>query len=596
MKKTTKNITIIFLISFLSICLPSCKSNTNKQTLKQSILVNCDSLYNNADAFLKAAETEDSQQKLQEKLAHSRLTYKKIEWAIEYFLPEQARFMNGPALDELELEENRQFPPHGYQVIEEALSTPLTQETKKVIIRELKSLKSNALIVRKHFEALPFSPDQVIDATRLQVYRILTLGITGSDSPIANTSIPEAAVSLANINVVTNSLFGEKQSGNSAELHKKIEEAINFCKLNSDFDSFDRAHFITLYLNPISNLLHTCQREHNIQNVVRNRALNADAAFIFAEGAFDVNAFIPAPEYAFNENKAELGKMLFYDSSLSSDNTRSCATCHNPEKAFTDGLTVNTSLTGSNLKRNTPTLAYAALQHGQFWDMRQPDLEKQSVDVIQNRDEMHGNMDGILKTVSQNTTYKTLFKKAFKKNNIEPWQVQNALASYIRTMTKFNSRFDKYMRGNTTALNTEEIRGMNLFMGRAKCATCHFVPLFNGTVPPNFTKTEHEVLGTPQKAGSSERSTDPGRYEQNQLPQLLGAFKTPTLRNVALTAPYMHNGVYKTLEEVMDFYNKGGGYGIGVKADNQTLPIDKLGLSQAEIKAIIAFMKTLNDE
>ena len=137
---------------------------------------------------------------------------------------------------------------------------------------------------------------------------------------------------------------------------------------------------------------------------------------------------------------------------------------------------------------------------------------------------------------------------------------------------------------------------MNLFMGKAKCATCHFAPVFNGTVPPNFAKTEHEVVGTPKDKAGSALSDDTGRYMFNQMPQLKGAFKTPGLRNVAVTAPYMHNGVYDTLEEVVDFYNKGGGLGMGLPADNQTLPFDKLSLTDAEMKALVAFMKALTDE
>ena len=188
-----------------------------------------------------------------------------------------------------------------------------------------------------------------------------------------------------------------------------------------------------------------------------------------------------------------------------------------------------------------------------------------------------------------------IYKKAFpNSNNIEIWQVQNALASYIRSLNAFDSKFDIYMRGSSN-FTTQEKLGFNLFAGKAKCATCHFIPLFNGTVPPGYQKTEQEVIGVPSDKKGKKISPDLGRYAQYQMPQLKNSFKTPTLRNVAVTAPYMHNGVYNTLEEIVDFYNQGGGIGLGLSIDNQTLPQDKLNLSDNEAKALVAFMKTLTD-
>jgi cytochrome c peroxidase len=190
-----------------------------------------------------------------------------------------------------------------------------------------------------------------------------------------------------------------------------------------------------------------------------------------------------------------------------------------------------------------------------------------------------------------------LFKKAYSKTTKpEAWQIQNAIASYVRSLNSFDSRFDEYMRGKKNSLSNQEIEGMNLFMGKAKCASCHFTPLFNGTVPPGYSKTEHEVIGTPNEVSGKSLSTDLGRYIYNKMPQLKGAFKTPTVRNAAVTAPYMHNGVFKTLEEVVSFYNKGGGQGLGYEVENQTLPFDELKLNKKEEAALVAFMKTLTDK
>lgn len=151
------------------------------------------------------------------------------------------------------------------------------------------------------------------------------------------------------------------------------------------------------------------------------------------------------------------------------------------------------------------------------------------------------------------------------------------------------------MRGEEANFTDEEKLGMNLFMGKALCATCHFMPLTNGTVPPFYAETEKEVIGVPETAANKALDDDLGFYWRYEKEVHYGMFKTPTVRNVALTAPYMHNGVYATLEQVMDFYNQGGGGGLGFELEHQTLPFDNLELTQKEQKAIIAFMKTLTD-
>ncbi len=586
-----------FSLLFLALCLFfSCQKNeTPKTTIKQNLLVDLNKLNNEIIQFQKLVENNAAPKEIVEQFKKSRLFYKKVEWAIEYFIPETARFMNGPALDEMELEENRSFEPHGFQVIEEMIYPEYKIEDKENVIRETNIFKSNIKQLEGTFEVITFSDDYVLDALEQNVFRVITLGITGFDSPILQSSIPEAGESLLSIYEPLKSINSNNKA--LADLKKLTAKAQQYCKENNNFNAFDRAFFITEYLNPISKKLKTFQREENIKNVKKTSPLKPEIETLFDRDAFDVNAFVLSKDYNFTADKAKLGKKLFYDTSLSKNNDRSCATCHHPEKAFTDGLKTNVSLTGSSLARNTPTLTYASLQNALFWDMRQFDLEKQSVDVIQNKDEMHGSMHDIHAKILLNKEYMSLFKKAYPKTTkTEAWQIQNAIASYVRSLNAFDSRFDEYMRGNKNALNREEIEGMNLFMGKAKCATCHFTPLFNGTVPPSYSKSEHEVIGTPQDAAGKKVSTDQGRYLYNKMPQLIGAFKTPTVRNVAVTAPYMHNGVFKTLEEVVDFYNKGGGQGLGYKVENQTLPFDELKLTKNEEKALVAFMKTLTDK
>ncbi|OXB04757.1 cytochrome-c peroxidase [Flavobacterium plurextorum] len=584
-----------FLLLTLSFFFSCQKNEVSKTTIKQDLLVDLTKLNNEILQFQKLITNTSSQKEIVEQFKQSRLAYKKVEWAIEYFAPETARFMNGPALDEMELEENRSFEPHGFQVIEEMIYPEYDAENNPDLIKELNIFQSNIKQLKSTFEVITISNDYALDAVQQNVFRVITLGITGFDSPILQSSIPEAAESLI---VIPKSL--EKiNAGNTSlsELKKLTLKAQKYCTENNNFNAFNRAFFITEYLNPISKNIKAFQKEENIKNVKKSSPLNPAIETLFDKDAFDVNAFVLSDEYNFTKEKSILGEKLFYDKGLSKNNDRSCASCHHPEKAFTDGLKTNVSLTGSNLARNTPTLTYASLQNAQFWDMRQLDLEKQSVDVIQNKDEMHGSIENIHAKIQLDEDYIKLFKKAYPKTSKpEAWQIQNAIASYVRSLNAFDSRFDEYMRGNKNSLNNEEIEGMNLFMGKAKCATCHFTPLFNGTVPPSYSKTEHEVIGTPNEASGKTLSPDKGRYLYNKMPQLVGAFKTPTVRNAAVTAPYMHNGVFKTLEEVVSFYNKGGGQGLGYEVENQTLPFDKLNLTVKEEKALVAFMKTLTDK
>jgi cytochrome c peroxidase len=174
------------------------------------------------------------------------------------------------------------------------------------------------------------------------------------------------------------------------------------------------------------------------------------------------------------------------------------------------------------------------------------------------------------------------------------------LGAYLKTLTSFNSKFDKNIRNEEKTLSQQEIKGFNLFMGKAVCATCHFPPTFTGLVPPYYGENESEVLGVPATTDTVNAVVDPdvgrlGGQMLEKVPFNNHAFKTVTVRNIELTAPYMHNGVYKTLEEVVDFYNKGGGQGLGIELENQTLPFDNLSLTKGEQEAIIAFMKTLTD-
>jgi cytochrome c peroxidase len=230
--------------------------------------------------------------------------------------------------------------------------------------------------------------------------------------------------------------------------------------------------------------------------------------------------------------------------------------------------------------------------------MRSQDLENQIENVMKNPEEFNLSPKEIKDRIVANKQLVQLFTKAFPdKKKITPYEIRNAIASYVRSLMPFNAKIDHYFSGKGTLTASEE-NGFNLFAGKAKCATCHFIPLYNGTVPPWFNNSESEVIGVPKTAEWKNATIDPdeGRYGMNQLEQLRFSFKTPTARNSEKTAPYMHNGVYNTLEEVIKFYELGGGNGIGMNLEYQTLPFDNLKLTESEKKDIILFLKTLTDE
>jgi cytochrome c peroxidase len=374
---------------------------------------------------------------------------------------------------------------------------------------------------------------------------------------------------------------------------------------NKSFNDFNRAEFIREYANPLTTSIELLRKKLNFTGYQYNRLLRQDVFTLFDSNAFNADAYSP---FINQENKAakiKLGQILFTETAFSGNNKVSCASCHRPENAFAENMVKHAAIKGTgSIDRNTPSLINAALQPQQFYDQRAETLESQVADVMHNPKEMNGNLNAALKNIIASGKYETLFSNAFpEKESIDSASVIEALAAYIRSLVKLNSRFDEYMQGNDTALTSEEVQGFNLFMGKAQCATCHYMPLFSGVFPPKYITQDAEVLAVPAKP--KEKIIDPDRglfttllhynyYDSTRLLEFDHAFKTPSVRNISQTAPYMHNGIYETLEDVMEFYNNGGGAGEGLQVLNQSLSSEKLNLTPAEIKAVVAFMKSLD--
>ncbi|SHM61591.1 cytochrome-c peroxidase [Flavobacterium chilense] len=579
---------LLFLLALLG-----CQKKNKHQEINELFKADITLLIEKVAKLKYSVQSDSAEAQIQRQFLEAHQGYKKVEMISEYYSPAVSKSINGPAIPEFEENDNITVQPEGFQVIEELVFPKYDKKNKKELLQELGVLSANLIRLEKVSNSNELTDAHVFDAMRLEVYRIITLGITGFDSPVVLNSLPEALVSLETIEKYYNVYLENKTVSNSKETLQILEKGKKYLKTNTNFNAFDRAYFIKEILNPLSKGLFKTQTELGIPLMKEQRGLKVTAETLFDKDAFDPEAFSGFPDYQTTSEKIALGKKLFNDPVLSGNNTRSCASCHHAEKAFTDGLERAVALDGkSMIQRNTPTLTNIAFQRVFFADSRVSYLEDQAVAVIKNENEMHGSLEKSALAIQKNQDYVKEFKKAFPKGAINEFEIKNALASYIRSLSHYDAKFDGYMQ-NKTAFTADEKAGFNLFAGKAKCATCHFIPLTNGTVPPNFDRSESEILGTPNK--NKKLDGDLGKFIITQAAIHKNSFKTPTIRNIELTAPYMHNGVYKTLEEVIDFYDQGGGLGLGFDVPNQTLPEDKLNLSDKEKKQLIAFMRTLTD-
>jgi cytochrome c peroxidase len=298
---------------------------------------------------------------------------------------------------------------------------------------------------------------------------------------------------------------------------------------------------------------------------------------------------LPVPED--NPVTAEtvaLGRKLFYDPRLSGDDSVSCASCHNPQFGFSDGRKVSAGVSGRKGLRNAPTVMNAAFLRPQFWDGRAETLEDQAAGPIANPVEMNQTHDACAAKIGGDPGYAAEFRKAFGPGPVTILKVQKALAAFERTVISGNSPFDRYLYGgDRSALSPPAIRGLAIFRDKTKgnCETCHTI----GGSHALFTDGKFHNLGV--GVNSEGELTDFGRYEHTKAESDRGAFRTPTLRNIATTAPYMHDGSLKTLRAVVDFYTGGGNSNPWLDRD-----MHSLNLTGSERDDLVAFLESLTGE
>jgi cytochrome c peroxidase len=298
------------------------------------------------------------------------------------------------------------------------------------------------------------------------------------------------------------------------------------------------------------------------------------------------------PEYrdGFTPEQIDLGRYLFFDPALSADGSVSCASCHHPDQGFSDGLARSVGIGGQQAARAAPSLWNMAFQKRLFWDARAESLEEQAQGPLFAADEMGNTPQQLLATLGNNPVYVELFRQAYplgELDEISPGQVYRALAAFQSSLISLNSRYDRYAHGYHAALSEAEIEGMNVFRSFvARCAECH--------TPPLFTNQQIAVIGAPEPEGLP---LDVGAEKILNAPKLKGGFKVPSLRNIELTAPYMHSGRFSTLRETVGFYSKGRGHAVpeGVEM-HLHWHIWEPNLTDYEMDRVVDFLRTLTDE
>jgi cytochrome c peroxidase len=590
-----KYITLALCSCFLLACIISKEPVSFSTAARVTLHKKVDTIINLLELAVNTSDVDS----LKTIFISNRIHYKAIEPFVEYYFQGFSRRINGPALPEIKTDDNMVNEASGYQVLEESIFSDSVDIS--ALKKQIKILITDLQFVKQNSNDLPFQDHHFYELIQHQFIRIATLGITGFDSPVAQLSIQEAGYSLVGITDIYSKFCSINQIQPNSSLLSILKEAVKYTQTHNDFNQFQRNQFIKDYLMPLSILWeNSLKKSISVSPELSGGKVFAGHLADLMQGKkYNPDAFSPYADAASTPQKIALGKKLFYETSLSRSKNMSCATCHQPDKAFADSKKTSVAQIHDNaIGRNSPSILYAAFQRSFFYDLRAQDLENQIESVFKNPKEFNLTDQELQQRLKLNSALASDFALAFNgEPAITTYNVRNAIATYVRSLMPFSSRVDDYFMG-AGYLTPNEINGFNLFAGKAKCATCHFIPLYNGTIPPWFNTTESEVIGVPTKDEWKNATIDGdvGRYAFNQLPQLKFSFKTPTVRNIEKTAPYMHNGVYTNLDQVLKFYELGGGKGIGVDLEYQTLPFDNLQLTKTEKQDIIRFLLALTDK
>lgn len=569
---------------------------------------------NNLLKKIEAADlkSKDDVDMLQKQILLARKNLKAMDFWARYLEPIAYKKMNGPLPVEWETEVFEKFEkPYKREGAGLTLAALYLEEEhiEKDSLKNMiaQAITANSIYLEDSITKQLGSFDHFYFCNRLYLLNLAAIYTTGFECPDADAVIPELRLMMRNVEniykVYNSSFPSDALSDDYLTLYHRAIEFVNAQTQNTE--QFDHYTFIKDYVNPLFSINQKLMNQYRaITKSTMDFALNKSAGSIFSKALYNGQN---AKGIYFNVVDKEalasidrLGKLLFYDPVLSGNNERSCASCHKPTQFFTDTARAGSLAFNHQefLSRNSPSLINATYNHLIMYDGKHISLQDQSKAVILNPTEMGASELAVLEKVLSCKEYKSGFEKLLKFTPMETTvtfdHITSALTFYYSKFSVAASDMDRAMN-NVQPLNTAAVNGFNLFMSKAQCATCHFVPQFNGVKPP-YVGSEFEVLGTPATKEFKMLSADKGRYTINPATETMNAFRTGSLRNSMHTAPYMHNGVFTTMEEVIDFYDAGGGSGRGLNVPNQTLSADSLHLTAAEKLNLIAFLKTLNED
>jgi cytochrome c peroxidase len=602
----TKNKILAFLVITAFVLISLTKSSANDTSIGVSNSINyykkgvLSFVASNQklNVTLKAINTDISSViEARKALKDCRLEYKKIEFFTSYFFLSETHFYNAAPKFEVEEPTLELVEPMGLQQIENLLFEDDVLSNKALLIKQSDAMLSSAEDLNSLLYGFKANDAQILESLRIELIRMSVLSISGYDAPMLKSGIAETAAATKALQEILKPYI-QAHPVQGKPLNDLITNSLIYLKSHSDFDMFNRLEYLTDFALPMQKQMGLFIKQQYTE-INTTQFLNYKAEHIYSKNAlkgWDSATADPVRK----KELAALGKQLFFDKSLSGNLSTSCGSCHRPENYFADVLPKSRSIQpDSTLKRNTPTLMYAGWQHSQFWDGRANGLKDQIRNVIFNPEEMNSTRI-LLNQVINKKDYRNLFKASFPDKSIENMginEISEAITAFIEELSPMDSPFDHYINGNHAAMTREQIEGFNLFMGKAQCGTCHFPPYFNSLLPPLYDLSEVEILGTTKTDDlkNPECDQDQGRYDLYHIRYYKAAFKVPTVRNSAKTAPYMHNGSFKSLAKVLEFYNHGGGRGLGLDVKDQTLSAKPLYLSEKEINNLIAFIESLTD-
>lgn len=605
---------LLVIICFISISFTGKSSGSDYPTIYATKLTAFEDEQKALLQLIQASNLHSANdiERIREKIHSTRIKLKNTDFWLRYLEPIAYKKINGPLPVEWETE------------VFEKFEKPYKREGAGLTLAELyldeEELNKDSLLTLVQFSLKAvetYKADSITDqlkthhhfylSNRLFLLNLAAIYTTGFECPDTTRIIPELLTMLEGAEDVYHSFnnnFIDKKL--TPEYIKLYKDAVAFVRSQPiNYSSFDHFTFIKDFVNPLFGINQQLITQYKVYSKsFVDYALNKKNFSIFNKALYNgqnpKGIFLRVDDSASLAEIDYVGKLLFYDPILSGNNSRSCNSCHKSTEYFTDTVsTTSLQFSGKErLPRNTPSLINARFNHLIMLDGKHISLQDQLKDVMMNPNEMGSNDKTLLKKVLSCKEYKQIFTRLLKLTPQEPEitldHIASAVTFYYNKFSNQYSPFDEAMNNNKS-LGVDARLGFNLFMSKAQCATCHFVPNFNGVKPP-YVGSEFEVLGVPADKEYKKLSADKGRYGLNNAFETMNAIRTGSVRNAEYTKPYMHNGVFATLREVIDFYDGGGGVGHGLNVPNQTLSSDSLHLSDNDKDKLIVFIKSLSEQ